>query len=79
MLYQKKIGAYAEDTPAKQKIFDRGHRWEPIDAEMADELRDRGHDAEIIARNQRYQDPEYPLLAAEIDLELRADGEEANG
>ena len=81
MLYQKKIGAYVEEvTPAKQKIFDRGHRWEPIVVEMlVDELRDRGHDVEIIARNQRYQDPEYPFLAAEIDLELRVDGEEVNG
>lgn len=81
MLYQKKIGAYIEEvTPAKQKIFDRGHRWEPIVVEMlVDELRDRGHDVEIIARNQRYQDPEYPFLAAEIDLELRVDGEEVNG
>lgn len=81
MLYQKKIGAFVEEvTPAKQKIFDRGHRWEPIVVEMLiDELRDRGHDVEIIARNQRYQDPEYPFLAAEIDLELLVDGEEVNG
>ena len=81
MLYQKKIGEYVEDvTPAKQKIFDRGHRWEPIVVEMlVDELRERGHDVEIIARNQRYQDPEFPFLAAEIDLELRVDGEEVNG
>lgn len=81
MLYQKKIGAFVEDvTPAKQKIFDRGHRWEPIVVEMlVDELRERGHDVEIIARNQRYQDPEFPFLAAEIDLELRVDGEEVNG
>ena len=81
MLYQKKIGAYVEEvTPAKQKIFDRGHRWEPIVVEMlVDELRDRGHDVEVIARNRRYQDPEYPFLAAEIDLELRVDGEEVNG
>lgn len=81
MLYQKKIGAFVEEiTPAKQKIFDRGHRWEPIVVEMlVDELRDRGHDVEIIARNQRYQDPEFPFLAAEIDLELRVDGEEVNG
>lgn len=81
MLYQKKIGAFVEEvTPAKQKIFDRGHRWEPIVVEMlVDELIERGHDVEIIARNQRYQDPEYPFLAAEIDLELMVDGEEVNG
>lgn len=81
MLYQKKIGVFVEDiTPAKQKLFDRGHRWEPIVVEMlVDELRDRGHDVQIIARNQRYQDPEFPFLAAEIDLELLVDGEEVNG
>lgn len=81
MLYQKKIGAYIEDvTPQKQRIYDRGHRWEPIVVEMlVDELRDRGHDVEIIARNQRYIDPELPYIAAEIDLELLVDGEEVNG
>ncbi|MFZ4539974.1 YqaJ viral recombinase family protein [Propionivibrio sp.] len=81
MLYQKKIGAFVEEiTPAKQKLFDRGHRWEPIVVEMlVDELRERGHEVEIVAQNQRYQDPEYPFLAAEIDLELLIDGEEVNG
>ena len=81
MLYQKKIGAFIEEiTPAKQKIFERGHRWEPIVVEMmVDELRERGHDVEIIARNARYQDPEFPFLAAEIDVELMIDGEEVNG
>lgn len=81
MLYQKKIGEFVEEiTPAKQKLFDRGNRWENIVVEMLiDELTDRGHDVEIIARNQRYQDPEYPFLAAEIDLELMVDGEIVNG
>lgn len=81
MLYQKKIGAFVEEiTQAKQKIFDRGHRWEPIVVEMlVDELESRGHEVEIIARNQRYRDSEFPFLAAEIDLELRVDGEEVNG
>lgn len=81
MLYQKKVGAYVEDiTPAKQRIFDRGHRWEPIVVEMlVDELRDRGHEVEILARNRRYLDPEFPFIAAEIDLELLVDGEEVNG
>lgn len=80
-LYQQKIGEFVDEvTPAKQKLFDRGNRWEPIVVEMlVDELRDRGHDVEIIARNQRYRDPEFPFLAAEIDLELRIDGEEVNG
>lgn len=79
--YQEKIGEYQEEvTPAKQKIFNRGKRWEPIVIEMlVDELEDRGHDVKIIARNERYQDPEYQFLAAEIDLELLLDGEHVNG
>ena len=81
MLYQKKIGDFVEEvTPGKQKIFDRGHRWEPIVVEMLiDELRERGDEVVIIGQNQRYHDPEYPFLAAEIDLELLIDGEEVNG
>lgn len=80
-LYQEKIGAFAEEVaPAKQRLFDRGHRWEPIVVEMLlDELTDRGHDVELVAQNRRYQDPEYPFLAAEIDLELIIDGEPVNG
>lgn len=79
-LYQKKIGALVEEiTPAKQRIFDRGHRWEPIVLEMLiDELRERGHDIEVIATNQRYQDTELPFLACELDAELMIDGEETN-
>ena len=80
MLYQEKIGAFYEDvTPAKQRLFDRGHRWEPVVVEMVvDEMRERGHDVQIIGRNQRYHDAELPFLAAEIDLELLIDGEECN-
>lgn len=79
-LYQEKIGAFAEEiTPAKQRLFSRGHRWEPVVVEMlVDELQDRGHDVQIIGRNTRYQDPEFPFLACELDLELLIDGEETN-
>ena len=79
-LYQEKTGAYVEEvTPAKHRIFERGHRWEPVVIEMLiDELQDRGHDVQIIARNARYQDPELPFLACELDLELLVDGEECN-
>jgi putative phage-type endonuclease len=80
-LYQEKVGALVEEiTPAKQRIFARGHRWEPVVVEMLiDELQDRGHDVKIIARNARYQDSEFPFLACELDLELMVDGEEFNG
>ncbi len=81
LLYQEKIGEYREDiTPEKQRVFDRGHRWEPVVVEMlADELRGRGHHVDIVDRNARYTDPEHSFLAAEIDLELRIDGVEVNG
>lgn len=80
-LYQEKIGAYVEEvSPEKQKVFNRGHRWEPVVIEMmVDELRSRGHEVEVIARNERYQDPEFPFLACEIDVEIMVDGEEMNG
>ncbi len=80
-LYQEKTGEYQEEiTPAKQKIFNRGKRWEPIVIEMlVDELEDRGHDVKIITKNQRYIDPDYGFLAAEIDLELMLDGQHVNG
>jgi predicted phage-related endonuclease len=80
-LYQQKIGAWIEEiTPAKQRILDRGHRWEPIVLEMlVDELCDRGHQVEVVATGQRYIDPELPFLACEIDAELIVDGEPVNG
>ena len=79
-LYQEKIGVFCEEiTREKQRLFDRGHRWEPVVVEMlVDELLDRGHDVQIIDRNARYQDPEFPFLACELDLELLIDGEEHN-
>jgi len=79
-LYQEKIGFFCEEiTREKQRLFDRGHRWEPVVVEMlVDELLDRGHDVQIIDRNARYQDPEFPFLACELDLELLIDGEEHN-
>ena len=80
-LFQKKTGALVEEiTPAKQRILDRGHRWEPIVLEMVvDELRDRGHDVEVVAVGQRYIDSEFSFMAAEIDAELIVDGEPVNG
>lgn len=79
-LFQKKTGAYVEEmTPAKKRILERGHRWEPIVLEMTvDELVDRGHDVEVVAVNERYVDPEYAFMACEIDAELIVDGEPVN-
>lgn len=80
-LYQEKIGAFVEESnPERDKRLNRGKRWEPIVIEMlVDELESRGHEVEVLARNARYQDPEFPFLACEIDLELLIDGEEVNG
>ena len=81
LLYQEKIGELIDDpTPEQRRRFARGKRLEPVVVEMMiDELRDRGHDVQIIARNARYQDSEFPFLACELDLELVVDGEEYNG
>lgn len=80
-LFQKKTGALVEEiTPAKERLFARGRRWEPIVLEMVvDELQERGHDVQVIATGQRYTDPEHSFLAAEIDAELMVDGELVNG
>jgi putative phage-type endonuclease len=80
-LYQEKIGAFVEESdPVRDKVLSRGKRWEPVVVEMLmDELESRGHEVQIIGRNNRYQDPEFPFLACEIDLELCIDGEEVNG
>jgi putative phage-type endonuclease len=76
-LYQEKIGEYSEEiTPEKQKIFNRGKKFEPLILEMlVDELSERGHDVEVMAKNERLRDPEYPFIASESDMVLRIDGE----
>lgn len=76
-LYQEKIGEFHEEiTPEKQKIFNRGKKFEPLILEMLlEELDGRGHDVEVITRNERLRDPELPFLASESDMVLRIDGE----
>lgn len=76
--YLEKTGEWREEiTPEKQRVFDRGHRWEPVVLEMLlDEMRGRGHSVEVVARNQRRYDPEHPFLTAEIDAEILLDGED---
>lgn len=76
-LYQEKIGEFHEEiTPEKQKIFNRGKKFEPLILEMLlEELIDRGHDVEEITRNERLRDPELHFLASESDMVLRIDGE----
>lgn len=65
-----------EDT-ANRKSKRRGHRWESVVAEMlVESLHEEGHSVEIVAANQRYQDPEIPYFACEIDFEIKLNGEE---
>lgn len=75
-LYQEKIGEVFEFDTDKEKIFARGKKFEPIILEMlVEELVSRGHEVEVIDRNERKRDPELPFLASESDAVLRIDGE----
>jgi predicted phage-related endonuclease len=76
-VYLKKTSDQREELdPKKEKFFRRRKRWEPVIVEM---LREE-FEAEIVAVNQRYVDPEIPFLAAELDFEWRdADGKVQNG
>lgn len=81
-LWMQKTGQLSPPPvdPARERMFARGKRLEPIIVEMAiDKLRGQGHTVELVARNQRYVDPEFPFLSAEIDMELMIDGELVNG
>lgn len=80
-LWQQKVGIAAnEDDPDRQRIFKRGQALEPfIRGMVIDKLRDEGHDVELLACNQRYFHPQHKFLTAEIDFELRLDGEHVNG
>ena len=70
-VYQDKIIPRAiEPDRTKERIFARGKRLEPVVCEML--AAEEG--IEISRRNQRYQDFEFPFLAAEIDAET-ADGQ----
>lgn len=67
----------ALEGEAPKRVFTRGHRWESVVAEMlVERLEANGHKVEIVNNNQRYVDPAHPYLAAEIDFELRLDGEQ---
>lgn len=67
-------------TPAsgapRKHVFLRGERWESVVAEMLTlALEEEGHSIEIVGRNRRFIDAEHPMFAAEIDYEIRLDGE----
>lgn len=63
-------------SPEQQKRFDRGHRLEPVVVDMLlDRLQAEGLQVELLARNERYVDPEHAFMGCEIDFELRVTGE----
>lgn len=78
-LWRVKTGKHQPEgvDPAQLKRWARGHKLEPFIREMAiDKLRDEyGLEVELLEVNQRYQDPEHPFLACEIDFELRVSGQ----
>lgn len=62
--------------PARDRRFLRGKRLEPYIVQMLEE----DHGITIVGRNNRYQDAEFPFMAAEIDFEWHdADPRVRNG
>lgn len=67
-VYLAKRGELEGTMDPETKLFlRRRKRWEGPIREM---LREEYH-GDIVAENQRYLDPEYPFMAAEIDFEWR--------
>lgn len=76
-LWERKTRTAIEGPETGLKVKRRGHRWESVVAEMlVEHLEEKGHAVEIVASNRRYVDPTMDYLAAEIDFEIRLDGEE---
>lgn len=76
-LWQEKTGRVRKDPedPIRQRILARGHKLEPFIRDMTiDKLADMGLAVELVAVNERYNDPEHPFLSCEIDFELRLTG-----
>lgn len=73
-VYMEKIGEGSPPDDKKAKIFARGKRLEPIVIDMVSD--EYGH--EIVARNERYADAEFPWMACEVDAETVIDGERVN-
>lgn len=77
-LWQQKTGRAPEASATdskRQRSFRRGHMLEPFIRDMViDKLRDQGLTVDLLARNERYVDPEHDFLRSEIDFELRVSG-----
>jgi len=80
-VWRQKTGRAVRDESdlRRARMLQRGKRLEPFIREMTiQKLRDDGHDVELLAKNRRYVDPEFPFLSCEIDFELLLDGEHVN-
>jgi len=76
-LWERKVSTEPPEERPARAVLTRGHRWESVVAEMlVERLKSQGHDVEIVASNKRYIDPDRPYLSAEIDYEIRLDGED---
>jgi putative phage-type endonuclease len=76
-LYIDKTTPPKERRDDGKKVKSRGKRWEGVVAEMLlEQLQERGHTVEIINANHRHADTEHDFFRAEIDWEIRLDGEE---
>lgn len=76
-LWESKTRPALECPQPTKRAFTRGHRWESVVAEMlVERLQADGHTVEVVAANKRYVDPALDFLAAEIDFEVRLDGED---
>jgi putative phage-type endonuclease len=83
--YRTQVDVYLQKTrqapppkpdPARDRHLMRGKRMEPYVVQMLEE----DHGITIVGRNNRYRDPEYPFMAAEIDFEWHdADPRVRNG
>lgn len=74
-----RIDPAAQVSPEKAQILQRGKKLEPYVIDMGlHKLRERGHQVELLARNQRYAHPQHPWLQVEIDAEFLLDGEHIN-
>lgn len=76
-LWEDKIAPRFEgERKASKNAKKRGQRWESVVAEMlVEELERQGHTVEIVSRNTRYIDKDFPMFACEIDFEVKLDGE----
>lgn len=76
-LWQQKTGRKpraAPDAAAKAR-YARGHALEPFIRDMViAKLVDMGLQVELLACNERYQDPTHQFLSCEIDFELQVTG-----